>query len=209
MSEQIHPPHYRPVAKRRIFLLRAIFVLFSGALLFTAATWPNGGPIDRGIRYAGVALILVCIIGRTWASLFIAGTKTRQLSTSGLYSVMRHPLYFFSTLGSAGVGAQSGSLTVAALLAALASVVFRSLVREEEGILRKVHGEKFDAYRAAVPSFIPALRLWQEPEFVTVNPRRVRGTFLDSTVFLLGIPFFAFIEDRQLDGTLTVLLRLP
>ena len=41
-------------------------------------------------------MILICILGRTWATLYIGGQKQRELVTKGPYSVVRNPLYLFT-----------------------------------------------------------------------------------------------------------------
>ena len=56
------------------------------------------------IEKAGLALIVICILGRTWCTLYIGGRKKRELINKGPYSVVRNPLYFFTTIGAAGIG---------------------------------------------------------------------------------------------------------
>ena len=57
----------------------------------------------------------------TWSSLYIAGRKGRELVTVGPYSTCRNPLYFFSIVGAAGMGAQSGSLTLGLICGMIAA----------------------------------------------------------------------------------------
>src|SRR5690606_40050349 len=58
-------------------------------------------------------LIVVCVIGRTWSSIYIAGHKVQTLVMDGPYSISRNPLYVFSIIGAAGAGAQLGSIVLA------------------------------------------------------------------------------------------------
>ena len=40
------------------------------------------------IEWAGIVLIVACILGRTWASLYIGGRKIDALVMDGPYSTM-------------------------------------------------------------------------------------------------------------------------
>ena len=65
----------------------------------------------------GLAAIIVAIVGRAWCSLYIGGRKNAQVMQDGPYSICRHPLYFFSTIGATGFGLLLDSLLLAALFA--------------------------------------------------------------------------------------------
>jgi protein-S-isoprenylcysteine O-methyltransferase Ste14 len=157
----------------------------------------------------GLFLILVCIMGRVWCSLYIGGYKVRSLIDNGPYSIVRNPLYVFSFIGAAGVGAQSGSLTVMTLFFVLAVIVFSILVRREEDALLKVHGETYAAYMRATPRFLPNPRLWWDREVLEVKPTRVLRTFADGLVFLLAIPVAEGLEYLQNLHILPVFANLP
>ena len=62
------------------------------------------------ITNLGLLLIAVCIVGRTWCTLYIGGHKKRQLRTHGPYSVVRNPLYVFTIIGTAGIGVNPAPL---------------------------------------------------------------------------------------------------
>ena len=42
--------------------------------------WPN---VHRSIQWSGLLLILICILGRTWATLYIGGQSSASLVTKG------------------------------------------------------------------------------------------------------------------------------
>ena len=46
----------------------------------------------------GFVLVVFGSFGRIWASLYIEGNKTKNLVTSGPFSMVRNPLYFFSLI---------------------------------------------------------------------------------------------------------------
>jgi steroid 5-alpha reductase family enzyme len=161
------------------------------------------------IEWIGIILIVVCILGRTWASLYIGGRKIDELVTTGPYSIMRNPLYSFSFLGAAGAGAQTGSLVLALICGALAYIVFYVVVLQEEKLLLERYGEKYRTFMARVPRFLPNPRLWRDEQTLTIRPPRVLTTFADALVFLLAVPVAEGFEYLQEIGTIPVLLVLP
>jgi protein-S-isoprenylcysteine O-methyltransferase Ste14 len=175
----------------------------------TNSTYPSGEHIHEFIEWVGIVLIVTCILGRTWASFYIGGRKIEELIQSGPYSICRNPLYFFSILGAAGVGAQIGSVTVALLCAAIALLVFSVVVRQEERLLNDRYGAAFAQYRGRVPRFLPKLTLWRDEPTLTIRQPRVLRTFADALVFLLSVPVAELFEYLQELRVLPVLLHLP
>jgi protein-S-isoprenylcysteine O-methyltransferase Ste14 len=179
-------------------------------LAVTDSNWRIGWPrAHRSIQWSGLLLILVCILGRTWCTLYIGGQKQRELVTKGPYSVVRNPLYLFTLFGAAGIGALSGSLVMAAVCAGFATVVFLSVVRQEEQFLLATFPREFPTYAARVPRLVPRLSVWQDAEQLIVKPRLVHRTFLDASLFLMAVPLVglkALVRDLH---WLPVLLHLP
>ena len=179
-------------------------------LLFTQSRWRAAAPhLQALIEIAGLVLILICILGRTWCTLYIGGHKKRELVTAGPYSVVRNPLYVFSAIGTAGIGAQTGSALVALLFALGSLAVFRIVARREEVFLAKAFPAEFDAYSARVLRFWPRPSQWREADELRVKPRLVRRTFLEACLFLLAVPAAQFAAWLQQVGQLPVLFSLP
>jgi protein-S-isoprenylcysteine O-methyltransferase Ste14 len=193
---------------RKIVLLLAMAV---GVVAFTvtASRWAEMSGIRYAIEWIGVFLIVVCIVGRTWSSLYIGGRKNSEIVRIGPYSVSRNPLYLFSFIGAAGIGAQFGSLTIVVVCVAIAWLVFRLVVHKEERALLARYGDTYRAYMADVPRFLPRFSGWRNVDTLTIRPRSVMMTFLDACVFLLAIPLADGIRFLQHAGYLPVLLQLP
>ncbi len=193
---------------RKIVLLAAIAVaVFVFAV--TDTIYPSGQAVHELIEWVGILLIVACILGRTWSSLYIAGRKGRELVTIGPYSTCRNPLYSFSILGAAGMGLQSGSVVIGLICGAIAAIVFLFVVIQEERLLTEVHGKTYRSYLAAVPRFVPSPGLWRDEKTLTIRPPRVLMTFADALVFLLAVPVAEGFEYLRELGAIPTLLILP
>jgi protein-S-isoprenylcysteine O-methyltransferase Ste14 len=195
-------------AIRKIVLYVAVAL---GVCIFSVTTsiYPSGETTHEMIEWLGIVLIVACILGRTWSSLYIGGRKIEEFVQTGPYSVMRNPLYFFSFLGAAGVGMQVGSVALGLICAFLAWMVFYMVVLQEEQVLAARYGETYRNYLARVPRFFPKLSLWHDEPTLTIRPPRVLMTFADALVFLLAVPLAEFFEYLQETGVIPVMLRLP
>lgn len=202
-------PDLELVQRVRKLVLLAALLIAAGFVAVAASRWESGTLAHETIEWIGIGLIIFCIVGRTWSSFYIGGRKTKELVQFGPYSISRNPLYVFTFIGSAGVGAQLGSAVIAGLAAVIAWAVFSIVVQKEEQALLVKFGAPYRRYRDRVPRFFPAFGLWRDLETVEVRPKIIRSTFFDACVFLLSIPLAEFFEYLQHSGVLPVLLRLP
>jgi protein-S-isoprenylcysteine O-methyltransferase Ste14 len=192
-------------ARRRKVLAVLIAVIFL-VLLFVASAGSDA--THELVEKAGAVLILVAILGRTWCTLYIGGRKSAEIVTGGPYSMTRNPLYVFSAIGAAGIGAMTGSVVVASLFAVFTWLAFLTVIFVEERFLDRNFGEPYRAYMKRVPRFFPKPWLFQESESLTIRPQLIYRTFADGLVFILAYPFFELVEYFQDIGTLPVVLRL-
>ncbi|CDX19305.1 Nickel-cobalt-cadmium resistance protein NccN [Mesorhizobium plurifarium] len=193
---------------RRIVLAVLIVVLFA-ALLFGQSSFPPDTPMHESIEMFGVLLIFLGIVGRLWSTLYIGGRKSAEVVTGGPYSITRNPLYLFSTVAAAGVGAQIGSFSGIILFSLLCAGAFHIVILREERYLKEVLGAPYQAYLAKVPRFFPNLRLYQEGDTGSFKPRLLLNTLLDGLVFLIALPAFELIDGMQQSGMLPVWFTLP
>lgn len=193
---------------RRIVLAVLIAVLFA-ALLFGQSTFPPDTPMHESIEMFGVLLIFLGVVGRLWSTLYIGGRKSAEVVTGGPYSITRNPLYLFSTVAAAGVGAQIGSFSGIILFALLCAGAFHIVILREERYLKEVLGAPYEAYLARVPRFFPKLSLYREGDTGSFKPRLLLNTLLDGLVFLVALPAFELIDGAQQSGMLRVWFRLP
>ena len=138
-----------PKTKKEIWLNRVRVLL--PPLLFVAvvaARCPEWHLWGLPLVVAGEAL-------RTWAAGHLL--KDEQLTVGGPYAYVRNPLYVGSLLSTAGLLVIVGDWGLAAVIAVIAFGVYLPTVLQEEGYLKRMHGEAFEEYRRAVPGIIPRL----------------------------------------------------
>jgi protein-S-isoprenylcysteine O-methyltransferase Ste14 len=198
----------RSLRARKLALI-ALPVLGILAALFVAPVWEYGGYPRTIIEWTGVFLIIVCIGGRTWCSLYIGGQKIQRLIEAGPYSVTRNPLYVFSTIGAIGIGAAFGMVSAAIITGIIALGLLYTTIPREEALLQGIHGDAYRSYRARVPRLWPNPALWRDEPTLEIRPARVRTTFLESTIFLAAIPIARVIEYLQVAGWVHPTLYLP
>jgi protein-S-isoprenylcysteine O-methyltransferase Ste14 len=193
---------------RKFVFFLAILASVALAAVTTSIT-PSGGKVHELIEWVGIVCIVVCILGRTWSSLYISGRKNAELVTIGPYSITRNPLYFFSSLGAAGMGAQLGSIVMAIVFGIIAWIVFYFVVLQEEQLLLHNHGKSYRDYMTKVPRFLPRPSHWRDNSTLMIRPPGVLMTFADALMFLLAVPLAEALETLQETGVVPILMVLP
>ena len=80
---------------------------------------------------------------------------------TGAYRYVRNPMYLAVLSAIVGQGLLLGQSVLLAY-AGLVAVLVVSFVRlYEEPVLRRQFGEEYEAYRRAVPGWVPHLRPWK------------------------------------------------
>jgi protein-S-isoprenylcysteine O-methyltransferase Ste14 len=193
----------------RILFIRLLLVPMIALAIFSHHLHVEGSGWDRAVSLSGLVLLLVAMGGRLWANVYVLGRKDRVLVTHGPFSVTRNPLYLFSLIGFLGVGLALESLALAALLGAVFFITHWPTILVEERRLEAVFGAEYEAYRARVPRFVPALRLPEAAGELTVDMRRFRGCLRDCLAIPLVFVVAELLEWSKLAGTVPVLINLP
>lgn len=196
----------RAFDRRKIPLLIGTVTLGS-LFIFSASSW--SGSLQKTIEILGICTIVICIVGRTWCSFFITGRKTYELIKVGPYSIVRHPLYAFSIIGAAGVGGQSGTMSLAIISAAYIAIVLRGRILDEEREMLRIHGNSYRNYMAQVPRLLPRTPSWRPTSLQSPGLGAVLRTFIDSCYLLLAVPFAEILQHLQQSGSLHVVFWLP
>ncbi|ESW64364.1 isoprenylcysteine carboxylmethyltransferase family protein [Mesorhizobium sp. M0761] len=205
------PP--KPAAKafdqhKRLLVIQVAAALAVMLLLFTKPFLVEGSDGHEYIEALGIGFVLVCFLGRLWSILYVGGRKNDELVTIGPFSMSRNPLYFFSTVGAAGVGLMYGSVLVAAALALVSYLVFRVTARKEAEFLFGKFGPAYSVYAERTPPFWPNPLLFHDQAERRFSTKALRRTFTDGLYFLALFPAIETIEQLRISGMLPVFFTL-
>ncbi|WP_431298018.1 methyltransferase family protein [Tabrizicola sp. BL-A-41-H6] len=190
------PPRAMPVNQLiRVNILRVAFVLTLPLTICAVSPW--SGPLREIMDVVGIGLVVAAVLGRFWSILYIGGHKNVTVMQDGPYSICRHPLYLFSTIGVLGFGLMLGSVVMTLLLGGLTLAVLSITARKEEAFLRGKFGLTYDAYAVRVPMIVPRLSGFKTEATLTISVPHLRHNLMDALVFLTFIPLARLLEHVQ------------
>jgi protein-S-isoprenylcysteine O-methyltransferase Ste14 len=158
---------------------------------------------------AGLALVVLAVLGRIWSSAFIAGFKDEELVREGPYSRLRHPLYALSWIGMLGLGLASGSVSIGVGLALITGIAFARASKAEDAYLEQRFGMAFTEYRRRTPALLPRGPGLPTPERRVLRPRVFAKSFVDGASFFGAYLLIRLADLLQQSGALPALLVLP
>jgi protein-S-isoprenylcysteine O-methyltransferase Ste14 len=149
----------RLLARRRVPLGFAAALV---ALLFAVPTW--------GSWRAGLIVALAGEALRIWAAGHLE--KGREVTRSGPYRWMRHPLYVGSSLLALGVVITSRSMLVTIVAFVYMVSTLAAAIHTEEAFLRGAFGDQYERYRestaAPMARRFSLARAWRNREYRAV-----------------------------------------
>ena len=117
--------------------------------------------------------------------------KAEVLNTTGMYSVVRHPLYLGNFLVFFGLTlfVEVWWFPVIAVLAFW--LYYERIIFAEEEFLRAKFGDEFLEWASKTPAFIPKIRPWKAPALSFSLKKAVRK---ENNTFFAIIAFYTFME---------------
>jgi hypothetical protein len=146
---------------------------------------------------AGIGLVITAVLGRFWSILYVGGHKNVTVVQDGPFSICRHPLYLFSTIGVSGFGLMLGSMVLTLYFGCVTLAILSITARKEEAFLRGKFGPTYDAYAARVPMIVPRLSQFKTEASMTISVPSLRHNLMDALVFLAFIPLARLLEYVQ------------
>ena len=139
MSSAARRERLRDIVVHTLARLRVTLGFVFGAIVLALAR-PTSRSLAIGLSVAAAGEAI-----RIWASGHL--NKAREVTTSGPYRYLAHPLYVGSSVIGAGVALAAANLIAAALVFAYLAVTLRAAIRNEEAFLRRTFGDQYDLYR--------------------------------------------------------------
>jgi protein-S-isoprenylcysteine O-methyltransferase Ste14 len=172
------------LGKYRIALSRLFTLAISFVMIFIQPLF-YGSFFYEILFFLGLIFILIGIIGRVFSSIYMSDNRHKVIVSSGVYAITRNPLYLFSFIGTVGICLIYGSLIVLALIIFAYLSYYKVIIQYEETRLSEKFGKDYiDYLNSGTPRFFPNFKLWNSPQYLTVNYGVVLKTMIDSSVFL-------------------------
>jgi protein-S-isoprenylcysteine O-methyltransferase Ste14 len=119
------------------------------------------------------------------------GQRADALNTTGMYSIVRNPLYLGNFITLLGVVLSIKVWWLVLIIMMGFFIYMERIILAEEKFLHEKYGEEYDSWRERTPVIIPDFKLWQPPalpfSFRTVLKREYQG--------LLGMVSAFFITE--------------
>jgi len=160
-------------AGRWLFRWRSYLPLMVLAYVLAVATLrpvPPGGEDAIGIwSIVGIAIGMLGYLFRGWTvghvPMGTSGRGTRSLvaetlNTEGVYSSVRHPLYFGNFLMWMGAAVVAGNVAALFVVALAFWIYYERIMMAEERFLYERFGDVFGAWSERTPAFWPRLSGW-------------------------------------------------
>jgi protein-S-isoprenylcysteine O-methyltransferase Ste14 len=122
--------------------LRVALGFVFGVLALVLAQ-PTARSLTIGMSIAAAGELL-----RIWAAGHLR--KSREVTVSGPYRWLPHPLYVGSSVMGVGLAIAASSALVAVLIAVYLIATLTAAIKSEEAFLRRTFGEQYDLYRSGV-----------------------------------------------------------
>jgi Phospholipid methyltransferase len=91
----------------------------------------------------------------------VGGPSASALNTTGMYSVVRHPLYLGNYFQWLGVAMIPRNPWVAVTVSLAFWIYYERIMFAEEEYLRRTFGAEFERWAAETPAFIPDFARWK------------------------------------------------
>jgi len=131
------------------------------------------------------------------------GQVADDVNTTGIYSIVRHPLYVGNFLMWAGIALITHNLWFVMTFVFLYWVYYERIMFAEEQFLRRKFGQKYIDWAAQTPAFIPCFKKWKKNALALNLKKAIRqektGFFLLTLVMYILNLVGQFTEKQEIE----------
>ncbi|OQY37970.1 MAG: hypothetical protein B6226_04325 [Candidatus Cloacimonetes bacterium 4572_65] len=199
---------FKKIKKRRTLISKIIAIALIIGFLF-AKTTTDLSPITTAVlSFVGLVLCTIASLGRIWCTLYITGFKNKKLVAEGPYSMSRNPLYFYSFLGTIGLGLASNSFLLLGAIVLGFIIYYPFVIVGEEDKLESIYGADYRKYKQNVPRFFPKFSLFHEPNLYEVKPKSFSKDLRDCAMFIVAYGGIIIINVVKSEGFIKPLFEI-
>ena len=118
------------------------------------------------ISFIGL-IIRILTIGFTYFKTSGKNTKrqiARKLNTTGVYSLVRNPLYLANYINWLGIILLLSDPIIAVISTLIFIIIYREIILIEENFLLEKFNQNYQSYSNKTPRIIPSFKNWVKPE---------------------------------------------
>jgi protein-S-isoprenylcysteine O-methyltransferase Ste14 len=155
------------------------YLMLPAAVLALRGSLVAGTVFDAPWRFACFAIACVGLAIRIYiAGTIPAGTSGRNtttqvshaINTRGMYSMVRHPLYFANFVVYLGIVLSTANVWFACFCVCAFWIYYERIMMAEEQFMGAAHDGPYQAWAKRTPAFIPRVTGWSTPE-LPFSPR--------------------------------------
>jgi protein-S-isoprenylcysteine O-methyltransferase Ste14 len=125
--------------------------------------------------------------------------KAHQLNTTGMYSIVRHPLYLGNFLIGFGMTLVFFVWWLPLVYTLMFWLYYERIMLAEEAFLRKQFGDDFERWAAATPAFLPRIRQWRRASLPFSAFNALRREYTAVMIVILGHTAIEITEHLIMD----------
>ncbi len=147
--------------------------------------------ICLGISLSGL-LIRILTVGFAYHKTSGKNTKKQiaeKLNTSGIYSILRNPLYLANYLNWLGIVLLLSNHLLTIVITSLFIILYYKIILVEENFLLQKFKEEYQNYFSKTPRILPSFKNWNKP----INKFNLKKSLVNIKNGLLGISLIFFL----------------
>jgi len=134
-----------------------------------------------------------------------SGTNTRKqiadvLNTTGIYSIMRHPLYLGNFIIWLGLSAFFYLWWFSLLVILIFWLYYERIIFAEEEFLQEKFGNSYSAWAEKTPAFIPDIRKWRSSDMTFSFRKALKNEYKSFFAIIVSFTILEILGDFFVEG---------